>query len=198
MKILGLKSVIRVKKNRYVRMSAEEIAKNNLNREFTASKINEKWLTDVTEFKYGHGKKAYLSAILDLYDNSIISYEIGHSNNNNLVFNTFDKAVKENPNANPMVHSDQGYQYTSYGFRRRLKLQGMEQSMSRTGKCIDNGPMENFWGIVKTERYYLRKKYFKFEELKEDIEDYIYYYNKERYQKRLNSMSPLEYRAHAT
>lgn len=92
MRILGLKSVIRVKKKRYVKVSAEEIAKNKLNREFSASKSNEKWLTDVTEFKYGIGKKAYLSAILDIYDNSIIAYEIGSSNNNALVFKTFDKA----------------------------------------------------------------------------------------------------------
>ncbi|HHX61974.1 MAG TPA: IS3 family transposase [Epulopiscium sp.] len=197
MRILGLKSVIRVKKNRYVTMAAKEIAKNKLNREFTVSKVNEKWLTDVTEFKYGHGKKAYLSAILDLYDNSIIAYKIGHRNSNDLVFNTFNQAIKENPNANPMVHSDQGYQYTSYGFKRRLQLQGMQQSMYRAGKCIDNGPIENFWGIVKTERYYLREEYFTFEDLKEDIKDYIDYYNKERYQKRLNNMSPLEYRAHA-
>ena len=197
MKILGLKSVIRVKKKRYVRVSAEEIAKNKLNREFSASNFNEKWLTDVTEFKYGIGKKAYLSAILDLYDNSIIAYEIGHSNNNSLVFKTFDKAIKSNPNARPLFHSDRGYQYTSYGFRKKLETYGMEQSMSRVGKCIDNGPMENFWGILKAERYYLKGKYNTYEELKTDIENYINFYNTKRLQKRLNSMSPLEYRSHA-
>lgn len=197
MKILGLKSVIRVKKKRYVRVSAEEIAKNKLNREFSASNFNEKWLTDVTEFKYGTGKRAYLSAILDLYDNSIIAYEIGHRNNNSLVFKTFDKAIKSNPNASPLFHSDRGYQYTSYGFRKKLETYGMEQSMSRVGKCIDNGPMENFWGILKVERYYLKDKYNTYEELKIDIENYINFYNTKRLQKRLNSMSPLEYRAHA-
>lgn len=197
MKILGLKSLIRIKKKRYVRVSAEEIARNKLNREFSASSFNEKWLTDVTEFKYGSGKKAYLSAILDLYDNSIVAYEIGHSNNNSLVFKTFDKAIIFNPNARPLFHSDRGYQYTSYGFRKRLELNGMEQSMSRAGKCIDNGPMENFWGVLKSERYYLKGKYDTYEELKNDIKNYIKFYNNERLQKRLNSMSPLEYRNHA-
>ncbi|OZV12266.1 hypothetical protein CIW83_10660 [Tissierella sp. P1] len=106
MRILGLKSVIRIKKKRYLKVSAEEIAKNKLNRNFLAFKPNEKWLTDVTELKYSIGQKAYLSAILDLYDNSIIAYKIGHSNNNSLVFKTFDKAIKSNPNARPLLHSD--------------------------------------------------------------------------------------------
>lgn len=197
MRMLGLKSVIRIKKKRYIKVSAEEIAYNKLNRNFQASNINEKWLTDVTEFKYGVGKKAYLSAILDLYDNSIISYEIGHSNNNSLVFKTLDKAVKSNPSAMPLFHSDRGYQYTSYGFRKRLEVYSMDQSMSRVGKCIDNGPMENFWGILKSERYYLKGKYNTYEELEFDIKDYIKFYNNKRLQKRLNSMSPLEYRTHA-
>lgn len=197
MRILGLKSIIRIKKKRYVKVSAEEVAKNKLNREFSANSFNEKWLTDVTEFKYGIGKKAYLSAILDIYDNSIIAYEIGHSNNNSLVFKTFDKAIKSNPDAKPLFHSDRGYQYTSYGFRERLKTCGMDRSMSRVGKCIDNGPMENFWGILKAERYYLKGKYSTYEDLKADIENYISFYNNKRLQKRLNSMSPLEYRSHA-
>lgn len=197
MRILGLKSVIRIKKKRYIKVSAEEIAHNKLNRNFFASTSNEKWLTDVTEFKYGNGKKAYLSAILDLYDNSIVAYEIGHSNNNSLVFKTLDKAVKYNPNARPLFHSDRGYQYTSYGFRKRLEVHSMDQSMSRVGKCIDNGPMENFWGILKSERYYLKEKYNTYEELEFDIKDYIKFYNNKRLQKRLNSMSPLEYRTHA-
>lgn len=197
MRILGLKSVIRIKKKRYLKVSAEEIAKNKLNRNFLAFKPNEKWLTDVTELKYSIGQKAYLSAILDLYDNSIIAYKIGHSNNNSLVFKTFDKAIKSNPNARPLLHSDRGYQYTSHGFKKRLEIYGMEQSMSRAGRCIDNGPMENFWGILKAEKYYLKGKYETFEELETDIKNYITFYNNKRLQKRLNSMSPLEYRAHA-
>jgi putative transposase len=82
MKIAGLRSVIRIKKKRYKRSTPQHVVDNLLNHEFTAEKPNEKWVTDVTEFKYGQSKKTYLSAIRDLYDGSIISYVLGHSNNN--------------------------------------------------------------------------------------------------------------------
>lgn len=193
MKLAGIQSVIRKKKKKYVKSTPEQIAKNLLNREFTASKSNEKWLTDVTEFKYGNGQKAYLSAILDLYDKFIIAYVIGHSNNNNLVFETLDLALQNTPGSTPMIHSDRGFQYTSWGFKKRLEAYGMTQSMSRVGKCIDNGPMEGFWGTIKCEKYYLHK-YRTFEALKKDIEDYIYFYNHQRLQAKLNSLSPMEFR----
>ena len=93
MKIAGLQSVIRKKKKHYIHSTPQHVAENILNREFTAEKPNEKWVTDVTEFKYGSSKKAYLSAILDLYDGSIVSYVLGHSNNNQLVFDTLDQAL---------------------------------------------------------------------------------------------------------
>lgn len=168
-------------------------AENILNRDFNASNIHERWLTDVTEFKYGDGKKAYLSAILDLGDKSIISYVIGRSNNNVLVFETFDKATEKHPNAKPIFHSDRGFQYTNNVFKKKLDQAGMTQSMSRVGRCIDNGPMEGFWGILKPEMYHLRK-FTDYESLKAAIEEYICYYNKGRYQKRLQSMTPFEYR----
>ena len=119
--------------------------------------VNEKWLTDVTEFKYYVGPvvhKIYLSAILDLYDRRIVSFVVRDSNNNALVFDTFDEAIEKNPNAHPLCHSDRGYQYTNRLFHSKLEKAGMTQSMSRVGKCIDNGPMEGFWGILKRERYY--------------------------------------------
>src|SRR5699024_1536009 len=94
MRVAGIESVIRRKKKRYVRSTPQHVAENILNREFKAEKPNQKWVTDVTEFKYGNSKKAYLSAILDLYDNTIVSYVVGHSNNNPLVFKTLDKAVE--------------------------------------------------------------------------------------------------------
>ncbi|HBG8456315.1 TPA: IS3 family transposase, partial [Clostridioides difficile] len=140
--------------------------------------------------KLTNGTKAYLSAILDLGDRSIVSYVIGKSNNNNLVFETFNKAIEVYPNAKPIFHSDRGYQYTSRVFKSKLLTQGMIQSMSRVGHCIDNAPMEGFWGILKVEMYYLRK-FDTYEQLVKAIDDYIYYYNNFRYQKRLNSMSPL-------
>lgn len=196
MKVAGIQSVIRKKKKSYKRSTPQHVAENVLNREFTAEKPNEKWVTDVTEFKYGQSKKAYLSAILDLYDGSIVSYVLGHSNNNSLVFKTLDQATKLLDGGHPLIHSDRGFQYTSHGFKRKIDAAEMTQSMSRVGRCIDNGPMESFWGTLKCEKYYLHK-YETFEELSNAIDEYIHFYNYERYQKRLNGLSPIEYRAKA-
>ncbi|WP_432409682.1 IS3 family transposase [Wukongibacter sp. M2B1] len=193
MRSVGLKSVCRRKRKNYIKSRPEITAENILSRDFRATNIHEKWLTDVTEFKYGDGKKAYLSAILDLGDKSIVSYVIGKSNNNALVFETFDKATENHPNAKPIFHSDRGFQYTNKVFKKKLEQAGMVQSMSRVGRCIDNGPMEGFWGILKSEMYHLQK-FADYESLKYGIEEYINYYNKSRYQKRLKCMTPLEYR----
>ena len=155
---------------------------------------NEKWLTDVTEFHYYMGvekHKVYLSAILDLYDRRIVSYIIGDSNNNALVFDTFDAAVKANPQAHPLFHSDRGFQYTSRTFHAKLETAGMKQSMSRVAKCIDNGPMEGFWGILKRERYY-GKRFTSRESVVEMIEDYVDYYNNKRLQRKLGVLTPME------
>ncbi|WGS64658.1 IS3 family transposase [Marinitoga aeolica] len=161
------------------------------------NKPNEKWLTDVSEFSIpGEKRKLYLSPIMDLYDNVIIEYNISYSNNNRLVFKMFDNAIKKYPNAKPIFHSDRGFQYTSRVFNDKLEKSGMTQSMSRVGKCIDNGPMEGFFGIIKSEMFY-DKKFESLEDLKEKIEEYIRYYNEERLQKRLECMTPIEYRNQA-
>lgn len=196
MRVAGIQSVIRRKKKKYVKSTPQQIAENLLNRKFTAAQSNEKWLTDVTEFKYGDGHKAYLSAILDLHDKSIVAYALSHSNNNNLVFTTLDLALKAAPGSSPMIHSDRGFQYTSWEFKKRLDAHGLTQSMSRVGKCIDNGPMEGFWGTLKCEKYYLHK-YQTYEALEQDIDHYIYFYNYERLQAKLNSLSPMEVRTKA-
>lgn len=193
MSILNLKSVCRRKKKNYKKITPQVTAENILNRNFNSDKFGEKWLTDVTEMKYGIGSKAYLSAILDLADKSIVSFVIGHSNNNALVFKTFDIARDQHPNAKPMFHSDRGFQYTSKNFKKKLDDADMTQSMSRVSRCIDNGPMEAFWGMLKSEMYYLRK-FNSYNELESAITDYIDYYNNQRYQKRLKRMTPLEYR----
>lgn len=193
MRILGLKSICRRKRKNYIKSTPQVTAENVLNREFTAENFGEKWLTDVTEMKYGVSSKAYLSAILDLGDKSIVSFVIGHSNNNALVFETFDLAHEQYPDAKPIFHSDRGYQYTSKSFKKKLDDAGMTQSMSRVSRCIDNGPMEAFWGMLKSEMYYL-KTFHTYEELKQAVTEYIDYYNGSRYQKRLNCMTPLEYR----
>ena len=170
------------------------MAENLLGRNFKAEAPNQKWLTDVTEFKYyvnGEKHKVYLSAILDLYDRRIVSYVIGDSNNNSLVFKTFEQATKHNPDAHPLFHSDRGFQYTSRGFHSKLEEAGMQQSMSRVGKCIDNGPMEGFWGILKRERYY-GKRFHDRETLVKMVSDYIYYYNNKRLQRNLGVLTPME------
>ena len=192
--LVGLKSVIRRKRPAYQRSTPEVTAENILNREFTAEKRNEKWLTDVTEMKYNHNlEKLYLSAILDLKGRDIVSFAIGHSNNNQLVFDTFDLAVQRYPAAHPLFHSDRGFQYTSMSFKRKLDLAEMTQSMSRAGRCIDNGPMEGFWGILKCEMYYL-DQFEDYDSLAKAIEDFIHYYNYERRQHKLQKLALMSYR----
>lgn len=193
MSILHLKSVCRRKRKNYIKSTPEITAENVLNRAFESSEFGTKWLTDVTEMKCGAQNKAYLSAILDLADKSIVSFVVGHSNNNELVFRTFDLAHQAHPEARPIFHSDRGFQYTSKIFKKKLDDSGMTQSMSRVSRCIDNGPMESFWGMMKSEMYYLNK-FDTYEELEKAVVEYIDYYNNHRYQKRLKCMTPLEYR----
>jgi len=172
------------------------IAENILNREFEAEHPNEKWVTDVTEFKYGTSfddvHKLYLSVILDLCDRRPVAYVISDRNDNKLVFDTFDLAVAENPNAHPIFHSDRGYQYTSRGFHQKLEEAGMVPSMSRVAHCTDNGPMEGFWGILKREMYY-RHKFHDREELVQAIVEFIDYYANGRPQRGLGILTPIEY-----
>lgn len=134
---------------------------------------------------------------MDLYDNSIIEYKLSFKNNNHLVFNMFDKAMHKYPDAKPIFHSDRGFQYTSNIFKNKIEKAGMTQSMSRVGKCIDNGPMKGFFGILKTEMFY-GKKFKSLKELKSKIAENIRFYNEERFQKRLGCMAPLEYQNHAS
>ena len=172
----------------------QHVAENILNREFHAQAPNEKWLTDVTEFKWYEGievHKVYLSAILDLYDRRIVSFVIGERNDNPLVFKTFDKAVHNSPDAHPIFHSDRGFQYTNRAFHHKLEQAGMTQSMSRVAHCIDNGPMEGFWGILKRERYYGRRFTNK-QDLVNMIRSYISYYNSRRVQRNLGVLTPME------
>ena len=196
MKVLHIHSVIRQKKHKYLHSTPVATAENILKRDFNAAMPNEKWATDVTEFKWYDGPtvhKLHLSAILDLYDRTIVAYVVSTRNDNRLVFKTFDKAISENPGAKPLFHSDRGFQYTSKVFQMKLKKQSMTQSMSRVGHCIDNCPAEGFWGIVKAEMFYLNK--FKDEAtLRAAIDEYISFYNCERLQERFGNRSPMEVR----
>ena len=196
-RVKGIKSTIKYNNNGCTRRekNPQYIAENLLDRNFHADKPNEKWLTDVTEFKWYEGievHKVYLSAILDLYDRRIVAYVVADRNDNPLVFKTFDRALKANPGAHPLFHSDRGFQYTSRQFFIKLKKQHMKQSMSRVAHCIDNAPMEGFWGILKREMYY-GKRFNSKVDLMSTIESYIKYYNTERIQRNLHLMTPVEY-----
>ena len=192
----SIKSTIKYSNHGCTRQSSnpQYLAENILNRQFHAQKPNEKWLTDVTEFKWYEGlevRKIYLSAILDLYDRRIVSYVISDRNDNPLVFKTLDQAVKANPDAHPLFHSDRGFQYTNRTFHHKLEQAGMTQSMSRVAKCLDNGPMEGFWGILKRERYY-GKRFTCKQALIHMITSYISYYNSRRVQRNLGVLTPME------
>jgi transposase InsO family protein len=199
MKEINIHSQIRRQKRKYPSSTPETTAENLLKRDFDSSQPNEKWSTDVSEFKWYEGPKVhklYVSAILDLYDRSVVSHVISKRNDNQLVFDTFDQAVAANPGAKPLFHSDRGFQYTSKAFQAKLQEQQMQQSMSRVGHCIDNGPTEGFWGIIKSEMYYLNR-FTDETTLREAIEAYIYFYNNERLQERFGNRAPLEVRHEA-
>lgn len=197
MKKLGIHSAIRKKKKKYTNVKADETAENILKRDFYATAPNQKWAADVTEFKVpGETKKLYLSAIIDLYDRYPVSYVVSARNDNRLVFKTFDRAIASNPSAKPIFHSDRGFQYTSKMFKKKLGEQEMKQSMSRVGHCIDNGPTEGFWGIIKSEMYQMYEITDE-SSLRQAIKDYLHFYSEERPQDRYHCKTPLEVRQEA-
>lgn len=156
MKELNIASVIRAKK-RYKQGKISYICSNKLNREFTSSKPNIKWVTDVTEIKI-NGEKLYLSAIMDLYNREITAYSISKYNNENMVIDNLKQAInKENDLTGLIIHSDQGVLYQAHRFRNLLKENNIEQSMSRRGNCYDNAVMESFFATLKCEFVYINK-----------------------------------------
>ena len=195
MKLLGLKSLIRIKKYKSYKGEQGKIVPNILERNFKATAPNQKWATDVTEFNVS-GNKLYLSPIIDLFNQEIISYELTERPVFNQVVMMLKKAFKKIPNnTNLMLHSDQGWQYQMKQYQHLLNKKGIIQSMSRKLNCLDNAIIENFFGILKSELFYL-KKYKSINELKQEIIEYIKYYNNERIKSNLNKMSPIQYRAH--
>jgi putative transposase len=195
MKTLGLKSLIRIKKYKSYKGEQGKIAPNILERKFKAEAPNQKWATDITEFNVS-GQKLYLSPIIDLFNQEIISYELTERPVFNQVVMMLNKAFKKIPNnTNLILHSDQGWQYQMKRYQNQLKEKGIIQSMSRKGNCLDNAIIENFFGILKSELFYL-KKYTSIEQLKKEIDLYIKYYNNDRTKSNLNKMSPIKYRAH--
>lgn len=193
MRIQYISSVIRRKRPNYVKSTPEHTYENEINRDFAATKPNEKWFTDVTYLKVC-SKNVYLSAIIDTYDRSIVAWKISCFNDNQLVKDTLDAAFKANPDAKPYIQSDRGSQYTSGMYKAMSLKYGFKISMSRVSKCLDNQPIESFWGTIKSE-YYYRKKFDTFESLVLGIESYISRYMNKRYVKKFGGLTPSEYRA---
>ncbi|WP_228721265.1 IS3 family transposase [Klebsiella pneumoniae] len=193
---LSLRSVIRAKKYRAWKGRTGEAAPNILSRNFGASKANEKWVTDVTEFPV-QGKKLYLSSVLDLFNREVIAYSLSERPVMEMVNTMLDGAFpKLRPGDAPLLHSDQGWHYRMRSYQERLKAHGMTQSMSRKGNCLDNAVMENFFGTLKSECFYLRE-FRSVSALRKAVEDYIHYYNNERISLKLKGLSPVEYRTQA-
>jgi putative transposase len=166
---------------------------NILNRNFNASRPNEKWVTDISYIKTKQGV-VYLSVIKDLFDNSIVSYKMGTTQNTRLVLETIRSAKqKEKVTKELQLHSDQGFQYTSIEYFNLTKEYGITPSMSRRGNCLDNSPAENFFGILKVECT-KRVKIETINEAKNLIDNYIYFYNHERIQLK-TKLTPLEKRS---
>ena len=194
MKELGLKCLVRMKKYKSYKGTVGKIAPNILERQFTVEQPNEKWVTDITEFKL-FDEKLYLSPVLDLFNNEIITYTIGSRPTYSLVSEMLDKALEHLPEEHQLLmHSDQGWHYQMKQYRNVLKERGVIQSMSRKGNCYDNSVMENFFGIMKSEFLYL-KEFESIEHFKQELQKYIEYYNQKRLKSKFK-MSPVQYRLH--
>jgi transposase InsO family protein len=169
---------------------------NVLNREFTASQPNQKWVTDITYLPTQQGW-AYLSTIKDLFDGFIVAHEVGTQNSLALVLNTLKQAKqKEIISAGLILHSDQGFQYTSQGYHAMMLKYAITPSMSRRGNCWDNAVMENFFGHLKEEALrYVRNPTLA--DLKQIIDDYVNFYNYERIQLK-TKQTPFEQRCLST
>ncbi|MCM1005885.1 MAG: IS3 family transposase [Prevotella sp.] len=190
---MGLKCRIRKVRYRSYKGEVGKIAPNIIDRDFTAAAPNRKWATDVTQINIG-STKLYLSPILDMLNGEIISHNISSSPNLEQVYDMLDKAFDKFDNLDGLIlHSDQGWQYQHFGYRKRLEDHHIIQSMSRKGNCLDNSMMENFFGIMKSELLYA-EKFESPQAFINALEEYIEYYNNKRIKSRLNGKSPVQYR----
>lgn len=182
------------RKNKYKSYKGEvgKIAPNIINRDFAANAPFQKLSTDVTEFSVCD-EKVYLSPILDMYNNEIVSYSISTSPNFNQTREMLDGLLNKMPvNSKPILHSDQGWQYQMKEYQRILQQNNITQSMSRKGNCLDNSVMENFFARLKTEMFF-GEKFESVNTFIDKLKEYIYYYNNERIILKLK-MSPVKYR----
>lgn len=176
-----------------------KVTDNIINRDFSTTAPFQKWTTDVSQFNFSWGK-CYLSPILDMHTNEIISYDLSLSPNMKQIKRMLDKALKKIVQFDGLIlHSDQGWQYQHNSYRKTLTDHGIIQSMSRKGNCYDNCIMETFFGRLKNEMYYGHEKEFKsFEEFSLAIAEYIDYYNNKRIQVKTKWMPPVKYREAST
>lgn len=193
---LGLACHVRRKRYRSYRGDVGKVAPNLLNRDFTATAPNQKWVTDVTEFRVGE-RKVYLSPVMDLFDRQIIAWSVGVSPNLDLTLTALKDALATLPrSATPLVHSDQGFQYQSLSWQKLLFNAGAIPSMSRKGNCLDNAVMESFFGHLKEEMYH-HVRFASVNDLISALNGYITWYNTERISTRLKGLSPVQYRSQA-
>lgn len=193
---LQLKSTVRPKRYQSYRGHVGRIAPNVLERDFSASQPNEKWVTDVTEFNV-KGQKVYLSPVIDLFNQEVVAYRTAKSAHLSLVTGMLEQAFGHlDRTEQPILHSDQGWQYQHAQTRKLLDEHGLTQSMSRKGNCLDNAVAENFFALLKTEMYH-QHTFEDADDLIACIDEYIEYYNTKRIKIKLKGLSPVEYRNQA-
>ncbi|WP_409335823.1 IS3 family transposase [Eubacterium callanderi] len=191
-----IKCMVRIKKYRSYKGEVGKVAPNLLERDFSTSAPNEKWVTDVTEFSL-FGRKLYLSPILDLYSSYLVSYTISEHPALSLVLNMARQALSVlSRGAEPILHSDQGWQYQHKQYQKLLKDHGIKQSMSRKGNCLDNAVIENFFGLVKSELLYM-KEFDSMDQFKDELIEYLDYYNNRRIKAKLKGLPPAVHRKQA-
>lgn len=174
------------------------IAPNTVNRVFKVDKVNTLWLTDVTEFSLpSKGKRLYLSTIFDSCTSEIIAYEMSRSPNLDIALKPLTDALSKHQGLlnELVIHSDQGFHYQHRAWVNILDTYNVTQSMSRKGNCLDNAPMENFFGLLKQEMFY-GEQFDTYELLESAIREYIEFYNTKRIKTKLKGMSPVQYRKH--
>ena len=195
MHLLGLQGKRPKEKYHSFKGEVGKVAPNIIDRDFTATAPLQKWTTDVSQFNFSWGK-CYLSPIIDMYTNEVISYDLSMSPNLNQIKRMLETAFKKFKSLTGLIfHSDQGWQYQHNYYRQELKNRGIIQSMSRRGNCIDNCIMETFFGRLKNEMYYgYEKEYESFESFSKALDEYISYYNNERIQGKTKWMPPVMYR----
>lgn len=191
----GLMCQIRRKRYNSYRGASGKAARNILNREFKAEAPMQKLATDVTEFKVA-GAKAYLSPVMDMYNNEIVAWSVSRHPDMAQINEMLDGLEARITSEESMLHSDQGWQYQQLSYQKRLRALGITQSMSRKATCLDNACMEGFFGHLKDE-FYRGSQFTDYDDFKAQLNQYIEYWNTKRYQGVLKGMTPVQYRSHS-